>query len=130
MKHLISACLILAGLINVFPVIGIASAEVLARLYGIAQLEGDLLLLMRHRALLFGILGVVIFVSVARPHLQPTAISAGLTSMLGFLVLAALAGDTGARLQGVIWADVIGSVALLVCAGLRRKARASNQGIA
>ena len=115
-EKLTTAALILAGLVNVFPVIGIASADVLARLYGIPAPEGDLLILMRHRALLFGILGVLILTSIFRRHLQPTAIVAGLVSMLGFVVLALVSGDYGAKIHNVMRIDIVASIPLAAVA--------------
>ena len=86
MERFISAILIIVGLTNLLPVIGVISAESLASLYGFATLQGDLLILMRHRALLFGILGAFIIYSAFRRELQPSAILMGLVSMLGFII--------------------------------------------
>ena len=113
MERAIQVLLIIAGLINFVPVVGVLSAETLAGLYEIPAPEGDLLILMRHRAVLFGILGALIFASVVRRHLRPTAIVAGLASMLAFIVLALVADGYGPKFQQIILADVIGSVALI-----------------
>ena len=120
-KNIVSALLIAVGLINFIPVAGILSAEILASAYGIAAPEGDLRILLRHRALLFGILGALIIVSAFRRHLQPTAILAGLVSMLGFVALALASGEYGAELRKVGIIDVLASVALAAAALLRRK---------
>jgi hypothetical protein len=125
-KHIVSALLIAAGLINFLPVAGVLSAEVLAAAYGIQAPEGDLLILMRHRALLFGILGALIIVSAFRRHLQPAAILAGLVSMLGFVALALASGDFGAELRRVVIIDVIALVALAAAAFLRPKGAGSD----
>ncbi len=121
MKRVVTACLIIAGLINFVPIVGVLSADVLAGFYEISPPEGDLLILMRHRALLFGILGALILSSAFQPHLQPTAIVAGLVSMLGFIALAVAAGDYGAKVGTAIVLDVIGSVALVLVAVLRMR---------
>ena len=121
MGRVISALLILVGLINVFPVVGLVSSDVLSGLYGIADLQGDLLILMRHRALLFGILGTLILVSALKRNLQPVAIATGLVSMLGFIVLTLSAGDYGAKLLKIVWVDVVASIALVAVLFLRAR---------
>jgi hypothetical protein len=121
MNRVATACLIVAGLINFVPVVGVLSAQVLAGFYEIPPPQGDLLILMRHRALFFGILGSLILVSAFRRHLQPAAIAAGLISMLGFVALAVLAGDYGAKVHGAIVLDLVGSAGLVFVLLLRRR---------
>lgn len=125
MNRLVSALLVAVGLVNFLPVVGVLSADILASAYGIAAPAGDLLILLRHRALLFGILGALIIVSAFRRHLQPAAILGGLVSMLGFVVLALGVGDYGAELRKVVIIDVIALVALAAAAFLRRKSAGS-----
>lgn len=119
MKHLVFASLIIVGLINFFPVVGFISADVLVKLYGGETLEGDLLILMRHRALLFGILGGFIMVSAFRPRLQPAAIAMGLVSLLGFIFLVYSSGQYGEALSRVALIDV-GAIIILVIGALCR----------
>lgn len=112
MERVAKAILIIVGIINAFPVVGVVSADVLTRLYGIGVLDGDLLILMRHRALLFGILGALLFASAFKRRLRAAAIIAGLVSMVGFVVLALLEGDFGSKIGNVVLIDVVASVAL------------------
>lgn len=121
MNRVVSALLISVGLVNFLPVAGVLSAQVLASAYGIPAPAGDLLILLRHRALLFGILGALIIVSAFRRHLQPAAILAGLVSMLGFIALALGPGEYGAELRKVVIIDAIALVALAAAAFLRRQ---------
>jgi hypothetical protein len=118
-KHTVSALLIAAGLINFFPVAGVLSADILASAYGIPPPEGDLLILLRHRALLLGILGALIIVSAFRRHLQPAAILAGLVSMLGFVAFAFASGEYGAELRKIVVMDAIALLTLAAAALLR-----------
>jgi hypothetical protein len=124
-KLIVSVLLIAAGLINFIPVAGILSAEILASAYGIQAPEGDLLILLRHRALLLGILGALIIISAFRRHLQPAAILAGLVSMLGFVALALGAGEYGTEIRKVVIIDVLALVALAAAAFLRPKGAGS-----
>ena len=121
MKRVISMLLIVVGVVNLLPVAGVLSAGLLASAYGIPYPDGDLLILLRHRALLFGIVGAIIITSAFRRHLQLTAIVAGLVSMLGFVALAFLAGDYGAKLESIIIIDVAASIGLIVVALLRHR---------
>lgn len=122
MKYLITICLVIAGLINLYPLIGVISAEELTRLYGVTLESSDLILLMRHRAILFGMLGFLIIFSIFRRSLQPLACIAGLVSMVSFLVLAFGAGQYGEALNKAVIADIIGSAGLVLVLLLRRNA--------
>ena len=119
MKYVLPGALVLAGLINIFPVVGVVSTDRLAALYGIDFEGPEIAILMRHRAVLFGLLGAFILFSVFRPAWQPTAITAALVSMLSFIVLAFLVGDYNQEIRKIVLADVIATVALLVALGLR-----------
>ncbi len=119
MEKIITALLILVGAINFYPVIGVLSAQALTNLYQIDAQSGDLLILLRHRAVLFGLLGAFIIYSAFKPELQWLAIVFGLVSMLSFIVIAFLVGDYGAGIRKVIIADVLALVLLFVVIGLR-----------
>jgi len=120
MRIFVTAALLLAGLINLAPVIGVISADQLEGMYGISIDNSDLVILMRHRAILFGLLGAFIIYSASRESLQSLACIAGLVSMISFIVLAYASGDYGEALDKVIIADYIGSTALIAVMFLRR----------
>lgn len=119
MQKVITILLVLVGVINFVPGIGIISADRLSSLYGIAKLDGDLLLLMRHRALLLGTVGAFIICAAFRQHLQPAAIILGLVSMLGFILLLFLSGDYGDEVYRVALVDIGATAVLLVVVILR-----------
>jgi hypothetical protein len=81
--------------------------------------SGDLLILLRHRAIQFGLLGAFVIYSAFKPELQWLAIIFGLVSMLSFVVIAFLVGDYGAGVRKVIIADVAASILLFIVTGLR-----------
>ncbi|QGX40745.1 phosphopantetheine adenylyltransferase [Permianibacter aggregans] len=126
LERTIFVLLIAVGLVNVLPVVGVLSASILADAYGIAAPEGDLLILMRHRALLFGIVGGIILTAAFRRHLQPTAIIVGLVSMLGFIVLAVISNEFGTKIQNIVMVDTIASLTLVTVALLRIKKTIRN----
>ena len=121
MQKLVTGALLLAGLINLYPVIGILSVDQLENLYGVPLENGDLIILMRHRAVLFGLLGAFIIYSAFRNSVQTLACVAGLISMLSFIVLAYASGQFGAHLNKAIVADIIGSLALVFVLLIGRK---------
>ncbi len=91
----------------------------LSNLYLIDVQSNDLLILLKHRAILFALLGGFIICSAFKPELQWLAIIMGLVSMLSFIVIAFLVGDYGTGIRKVIIADVIASAGLLIVLGLR-----------
>ena len=119
MKRAISIILVAVGLMNLYPIIGVLSADALTNLYGVTIFDNDLLILMRHRAVMLGIIGIFMVIAAFRPNLQSVAIIAGLTSMMAFVGLTLGAGDSGESVNKVMLADVLGSLALFVVIFLR-----------
>lgn len=119
MEKIIAGTLILVGLINLYPAVGVVSAGTLSGLYGIDIQSSDLLILLRHRAVLFGLLGAFIIYSAFKPALQWWAIVIGLASMLSFIALALLVGNYGSGIRQVVIVDIIASAGLFVILGLR-----------
>jgi len=72
---------------------------------------------MRHRAVLFGILGVFFLVAAFQPQLQITAFAIGFVSVVSFLWLAWSVGGYNAQIARVFMADVIALVCLSVGTG-------------
>ena len=114
MKTLSTAILIAVGLLNLYPLIGVLSADQITQLYGLSLETPDHVILMRHRAVLFGLLGVFIIYSAVEESLRLLACVAGLVSMISFVLLAYASGDYGDELQTVIVADIAGSIVLAV----------------
>lgn len=108
----LAIALVIAGLIHLIPGVGVLSADRLAALYGTRLESPDLILLMRHRAVLFALVGALLLAAAFVPHLRPAAIAIGMVSMLGFLVLFALSGDVGPEVRRVFWVDVGAAVLL------------------
>jgi hypothetical protein len=125
MPHAIRALFVIVALVNLLPVSGLLGAARLEALYGL-RLEGaDLVLLMRHRAVLFGLVGTLLLVAAFRPVLRPVAAALGLVSMLSFVALAWPPGAQGLALQRVFWVDVVASLLLLAAIGLQHRAGAA-----
>lgn len=113
MNHAISLILVLVGLINALPVIGALGGEALASLYGLPVDEPNLLVLLRHRAVLLGLVGAFMIVAAFRPVLRPSAFVLGFSSMLSFIALAYSVGGINGAVQRVALIDVVASVLLV-----------------
>ncbi|MBP6682432.1 MAG: hypothetical protein KA159_03895, partial [Halioglobus sp.] len=85
MRYLVSAMLLIVAVIHLLPLSGVPGGERLASLYGISVNEPDLAILMRHRAVLFGLLGLFLLYAAFSPPLQTLAFIAGFISVLSFL---------------------------------------------
>ena len=113
-RHLIPAALIVAGLIHLLPLSGVLGSERLATLYGLSFSDPNLAILMRHRAVLFGLLGVLLILAAFRPMLRTLAFLAGLTSVVSFLWIAATVGHYNEQVTRIVIADVIAFVCLII----------------
>jgi len=127
MTKLVSVCLLVVGLINFAPLAGVLSAQSLERAYGVTLASNDLIILMRHRALLFGLLGGFVLYSVFAPGYRTAAITMAGISMVGFAVLAHLQGEFNASLNKVLIADYIGIVFLVIAVLLSLRSRPKHQ---
>lgn len=114
MRHVVSIMLVVAGVIHLLPVSGVLGADRLAALYGITLEDPSLVLLLRHRAILFGLLGVFLIGAAVRPALQAPAFVAGFVSVVSFLVLAWPPGALDAPIGRVFVADLVALGCLVV----------------
>ena len=114
METLIKILLLLAGLMNLLPVAGVLGTERLRALYGVSLEDPNLIVMMRHRALLFGLLGAFLMAAAFSQDLRLPAIAAGLVSMLGFVALARAAAGVNAQLRKVMWVDIVASAGLVI----------------
>ncbi|MBL8525513.1 MAG: phosphopantetheine adenylyltransferase [Betaproteobacteria bacterium] len=114
MKTIIAAGLIVAGIIHLLPLSGVLGAERLATLYGIPFTDANLAILMRHRAVLFGLLGALLVAAAFKPSLQPIALIAGLISVVSFLWLASAYDKINPAIERIVIADWIALGCLLV----------------
>ena len=115
-KYFIIFSFVVAGIINLIPSIGVLSNEKLTSLYGVDIVSDDLALLLRHRAVLFLIVGTMLLTAAFVHSLRPIAGIAGLVSMISFILLAWSLPDIGPLMKRIVTADIVAS--LLLIAGL------------
>ena len=116
MSYVSVFALLVAGVIHLLPIPGVVGANTLARLYGIAVTDPNSAILLQHRALLFGVLGVLMLVSIGMPALRIAALSVGLFSAASFVAVALWVGGYNDSIQRVVVADII--VTVMLAAGL------------
>ncbi len=126
MDKIASLLLLVVGVINVLPVLGVFSAARLSQAYGIELDGNDLVILMRHRALLFGVLGGFILYSVFVPGYQAAAMVMAAVAMLGYIFLVWQVGGYNASLYKVMLVDLVGIVCLAGAALIRCLSPASS----
>ena len=112
MRFIVPATLVLVALIHALPIMGVLGAAKLSQLYGIPVEEANLELLLRHRAILFGLLAAFLVYAAFRPELHRIALGAGFVSVISFLVLAQPSASLNAALTTVVRADWVALVLL------------------
>jgi len=125
MKIIITICLLIVGLINFIPLFGIISTDKLMSAYSVTIEGHDMAILMRHRALLFGILGGFIIFAAFKPLYQNAAMLMAGISMVGFACLVLTTGAYNESIGKILLIDIIGIVLLLVAILLKVFSRAS-----
>ncbi|MBP6702998.1 MAG: phosphopantetheine adenylyltransferase [Vicinamibacteria bacterium] len=110
----VTAALLVAAVIHLLPLVGVLGAARLEALYGLPVTDPNLAILMRHRAVLFGLLGVFLAVAAFRRALQGAAFVAGFVSVVSFLGLAWSTGGYNDLVGRVVTADIVALVSLMV----------------
>ena len=113
MEKAVTGLLVLAGIIHLLPVSGGLGVERLAVLYDVSLRDPNIAILMRHRAVLFGLLGLFLMYAAFQPSLQTLAIIAGLVSVVSFIAIAWSVGGYNESVRKVVIADITAIVALI-----------------
>ena len=103
------------ALIHLAPVAGVSGIEALQRLYGVEVAGSDLELLLRHRAVLFALVGGPMILAMFVPLYRWLALVAGWFNVASFLLLATQIGDLNPAL---IQVQQIDTWALIPLSGL------------
>ncbi|MEM7358300.1 MAG: phosphopantetheine adenylyltransferase [Pseudomonadota bacterium] len=113
MQILIAISLFIAGLIHVTPAIGVLGKEQLARLYGLPISDPNLLVLMRHRAVLFLVVGLLLWLAIIRAEYRLIAVAFGLLSTISFLFIVYTTPEYNAQLARIAQVDIVAVILLL-----------------
>ncbi|MEM9533759.1 MAG: phosphopantetheine adenylyltransferase [Pseudomonadota bacterium] len=116
MRFVTGLVLLLVAAIHAIPLVGVVSAERVASLYGVAVNDPNLEILLRHRAVLFGLLAVFLACSAFRAALRGAGLIVAAASVVSFLLLAQLVGGYNPAIANVVRADWV-ALGLLVVGG-------------
>lgn len=115
MELLFRIALFISGIINILPSLLAFLPDKISKSYGIDIPNSNYELLLRHRAILFGIIGgLMIYSAIVKKHYELSTI-AGLVSMTSFIILYFLIGkDINQELKKVMMIDVVATVILCI----------------
>ncbi len=122
MRTFVTIVLLLVALIHALPLLGVLGADRLSALYGIAVSEPNLEILLRHRAVLFGLVSALLAHAAFKPGLHRLALTGGLVSVGSFLALTMMVGPPNPALQTVFRVDVAAFVLLLAAGAAHLRA--------
>ncbi len=105
--------MLVVAVIHLLPLNGFFGVERLTSLYEIEITDGNLEILMRHRAMLFGILGGFVAYAAFKPAIQPMAFLAAFISVASFFFLSFSVDEFNDAIRKVLIADIVASVSLL-----------------
>ena len=114
MKIIVSSILFILAVIHLLPVVGVLGSDSLTRLYGITVSDSNTEILLRHRAVLFAIIGLFLLLSVFKSEYQPIAICIGLISVASFLLLTWSIEGLNSEISRVVKVDWVALVLLIV----------------
>ena len=121
MRYVASAMLVIVGIIHLVPLSGALGNERLAALYGQSFNEPNLEILMRHRAVLFGLLGLFFLFAAFKAAFQTAAFVAGFISVVSFLYLAWSVGNYNSQIGRVFAADIAALICLIIGVAIHAK---------
>jgi hypothetical protein len=118
MKILLICLLLIIGLINVAPIAGLFSKSLLERSYGILIADPNLEILLRHRAVLFGIVGSLVLISIAIPEWRLLALVMVGCSMISFFLLVLFFDNVNSQVLNIAYTDIVGILCWLFALAL------------
>jgi hypothetical protein len=114
MTHVAMIVLALAGIVHLLPAVGVTGRQRLRGLYGVELDDPAVLLLMRHRAVMFAAIGLLMLIAAFVPVWRLPAATVGLLSTAGYCLLAGRPGAWSAPLRRLWWIDLPLAAALAV----------------
>jgi hypothetical protein len=117
-EKILTAILLVVGVIHVLPAVGLLGTKRLAALYAVSITDANIEILMRHRAVLFGLMGSFFIYSAFNRELQTIAMVAAFISLISFIWLALAIEGYNVRLKKVLAVDLAALLLLLIGAGL------------
>ena len=116
LENLYRLILLITGLVHLLPFSFLFFTQQLQKNYGIDMSDANLQLLLRHRAVFFGLIGFGLIFSAIKKSYYGWASTIGLISMMSFIVLFYEIGGINHQLRSVMLIDVFVSIALFLTA--------------
>jgi hypothetical protein len=104
------------AVVHLLPIAPIFAPEALTRLYGVSPADTALLVLLRHRAVLLALVGLLCLWAAAAETVRPAALAAAALNLASFLAFMALYGNPAGPLRTVALVDLIALAPLAVAA--------------
>lgn len=114
----ITLLLLVLALIHLIPLTGFVGSSELESLYGIAIDSAELEILLRHRAVLFGILGGIFILAAFVAHYRALAFAIAATSILPFFYLLREQEAYNEAIYRIALGDTVALLSLLLAVGL------------
>lgn len=115
------AILVVIGVITASPVITALNPNGITSLYNVAFKDDAVLLLVRHRQVMLGVLGAALVYGAFFYHLRIVVITAAVVSKLAFIGLCITTPNLTPGIQRVIYFDAVSVVLLLIAAVIFRR---------
>lgn len=113
-RWVVPGLLIAVGLLNVAPAIVFFAPHRSSNLYGIELSDANLAVVMRHRAVMLGLLGAAMIYAAFRREVIVPVVVAALVGKASFLFLVYSTGTTGDELRSVGQFDIAAVACLIV----------------
>lgn len=111
-RYVVPVVLILVAIIHALPLLGVTGGARLASLYGIADMDTSLEILLRHRAVLFGLLAAFLACAAFKPELHGVALLGATVSVVSFLAFALTTVSYNTAVATVVKVDAVAAVLL------------------
>ena len=104
---LVALAFAVVGAIHLLPIAPVFYPQTLTRLYGIAPGDDTLLVLLRHRAVLLALVGILCLWAAWSAPMRPAALLAAAVNIAAFLGFYALYGNLTGSLRTIAIFDLI-----------------------
>lgn len=101
----VAALLLLLALVHALPALAFFDPSTLQALYGTGEIDANVELLLRHRALLFAVVTGTLALGAFRPAYRSLSLAVGWVSVVSFILLAVTANGINPLLHRVAIID-------------------------